>query len=170
PKGPSTFVGLEHIESLTGRRIGLVDVEMSRLTGRKPRFYKDDIVYGYLRPYLNKVWVAEFEGLCSVDQYVYSVPPKVAENEFVAWFMRSSVFLDRAPIETTPGQLPRIRTEEVASVEINLPQGNEQRRVAAKITDRMTTFNRTRKALSDQLAMINALPAALLRRAFAGEL
>jgi hypothetical protein len=24
------------------------------LTGRKPRFYKDDIVYGYLRPYLKQ--------------------------------------------------------------------------------------------------------------------
>ena len=37
---------------------------MSKLTGRKPKFYKGDIVYGYLRPYLNKVWIAEFDGLC----------------------------------------------------------------------------------------------------------
>ena len=28
-------------------------------TGRKPKFYTGDIVYGYLRPYLNKVWVAD---------------------------------------------------------------------------------------------------------------
>jgi hypothetical protein len=35
--------------------------------------------------------------------------------------MRSPVYLERAPIDASPGQLPRIRTEEVASVEINLP-------------------------------------------------
>lgn len=109
-KGRSVFVGLEHIESGTGIRIGLVDVEMSELTGRKPRFYKGDVVYGYLRPYLNKVWVADFDGLCSVDQYVYTVDPKAADARFLAWFMRSPVYLERAPITTTPGQLPRIRT------------------------------------------------------------
>ena len=115
PHGPAVFVGLEHVETLTGKRIGSVQVEMSQLTGRKPRFYAGDIVYGYLRPYLNKLWVAEFDGLCSVDQYVYEVNQAKADTAFIAWFMRSPVYLERAPIDTTPGQLPRIRTEEVAS-------------------------------------------------------
>lgn len=169
-KGPAIFVGLEHIESLTGNRIGSVDLEMSQLTGRKPRFLSGDIVYGYLRPYLNKVWVAEFDGLCSVDQYVYSVHPDLAVNEFVAWFMRSPVFLDRAPIGTTPGQLPRIRTAEVALVEINLPDLDEQTRVLAMIRGQMTETERTRNALVGQLATINALPEGLLRQAFSGGL
>lgn len=103
PRGPATFVGLEHIESGTGVRTGSVNVEMAELTGRKPRFYKGDVVYGYLRPYLNKLWVAEFDGLCSVDQYVYSVDSAVADTGFVAWFMRSPVYLERAPISTTRG-------------------------------------------------------------------
>ena len=64
PKGAAVFVGLEHIESGTGERIGSLNLEMSELTGRKPKFYKGDVVYGYLRPYLNKVWNAEFDGLC----------------------------------------------------------------------------------------------------------
>ena len=101
---------------------------MANLTGRKPRFYEGDIVYGYLRPYLNKVWVAEFDGLCSVDQYVYKVDTIKADTVFIAWFLRSPVYLQRAPIKTTPGQLPRIRTEEVALVELNLPPLSEQHR------------------------------------------
>jgi hypothetical protein len=40
PTGLATFVGLEHIESLTGVRTGFIDVEMSQLTGRKPKFIK----------------------------------------------------------------------------------------------------------------------------------
>lgn len=170
PTGRATFVGLEHLESVTGRRIGAVEVDMATLTGRKPRFYKGDIVYGYLRPYLNKVWVAELDGLCSVDQYVYSVDQTKARTEFVGWFMRSPVYLTRAPIGFSPGQLPRIRTEEVSSVEINLPSLEEQEQIGAMVNARLARVDRGRKTLEEELAAINALPAALLRRAFSGEL
>ncbi|MDP2857400.1 MAG: restriction endonuclease subunit S [Bacillota bacterium] len=170
PSGPATFVGLEHIESGTGRRLGSVAVEKAALTGRKPCFYKGDIVYGYLRPYLNKVWVADCDGLCSVDQYVYSVDQNTANVDFVAWFMRSPVYLTRAPIGLTPGQLPRIRTEEVSSVEINLPPLAEQRRVRAMLNEQMSLAERVHEALEEELDAINKLPAALLRRAFSGGL
>jgi len=169
PRGAATFVGLEHIESFSGARIGSVSVEMSQLTGRKPKFFRGDIVYGYLRPYLNKVWVAEFDGLCSVDQYVYCVSSDLADTEFLAWFMRSPVYLSRAPIDTTPGQLPRIRTDEVASVEINLPPIREQRRIAVRMRDHMSRAQSLRSSIQAQLGAINRLPSALLRRAFAGE-
>ena len=102
-QGPAMFVGLEHIEPRVGKRIGSVEVEMSELTGRKPRFHTGDIVYGYLRPYLNKVWVADFDGLCSVDRYVYLVNGEAADINFVAWFMRSPIYLERAPIGMSPG-------------------------------------------------------------------
>jgi len=170
PYGPAVFVGLEHIESHTGRRIGSLDVEMSELTGRKPRFHEGDIVYGYLRPYLNKVWVAEFDGLCSVDQYVYPVSEQTANGDFVAWFMRSPTYLDRAPIDITPGQLPRIRTEEVATVEINLPDLESQNRIVAHLEDSLGQSHAVRTSIENQLDAINQLPAALLRRAFNGDL
>ena len=170
PHGPAVFVGLEHVETLTGKRIGSVQVEMSQLTGRKPRLYAGDIVYGYLRPYLNKLWVAEFDGLCSVDQYVYEVNQAKADTAFIAWFMRSPVYLERAPIDTTPGQLPRIRTEEVASVEINLPPLREQRAIVARLQSELAQTTALKEALSARKQALDHLPAALLREAFAGRL
>jgi type I restriction enzyme S subunit len=170
PSGPATFVGLEHVDSTTGKRIGSLPVEMSRLTGRKPRFYQGDIVYGYLRPYLNKVWVGEFDGLCSVDQYVYSVSTAVADTEYVAWFMRSDTFLRRAPVGGAPAWLPRIRTEEVVATKVNLPPLEEQRRVAAMLNGQMRSAEQVREAIEEELESVNKLPAALLRRAFNGEL
>jgi type I restriction enzyme S subunit len=167
PSGPEVF-GLEHVQSLTGKRIGSLPVEMSQLTGRKPRFYTGDIVYGYLRPYLNKLWVADFDGLCSVDQYVYEVNRGKADTGFIAWFMRSPVYLERAPVDASPGQLPRIRTEEVASVEINLPPLNQQRALVAQIENEFTETTALKQTLSARLAALDHLPAALLREAFAG--
>lgn len=170
PSGASTFVGLEHIESLTGRRLDSVEVDMAELTGRKPKFYDGDIVYGYLRPYLNKVWLAEFDGLCSVDQYVFEVDSTKAEPAFVAWFMRSPVYLSRAPITTTPGQLPRIRTEEVLSVETPLPSLAEQRRTLSKLEHELTVANSVAGGLRDQMEALRHLAVASMRFAMSGGL
>jgi restriction endonuclease S subunit len=170
PSGKAIFVGLEHIESHTGKRIGSIELDMSTLTGRKPRFFKGDIVYGYLRPYLNKVWLAEFDGLCSVDQYVYIVDAQLASAEYIAWFMRSPLYLATAPIKFTPGQLPRVRTEEVATVKMPLPSLDEQRRIVAMLNERMASAETLRATLEAQLDAIDILPAALLRQAFNGEI
>ena len=170
PRGAALFIGLEHIESGTGVRFDSVDVEMSELTGRKPRFYKGDIVYGYLRPYLNKVWLADLDGLCSVDQYVYEVLPDRATPEFIAAFMRSPIFLERAPITSTPGQLPRIRTDEVASVRINLPPVGVQQEMMTALTAEMDQVGRVCPTLKSQLRKLEALAGVLLRQAFSGQL
>lgn len=168
PQGLAKFVGLEHIESGTGVRLGFDEVETSRLTGRKPRFYAGDIVYGYLRPYLNKVWVAEFDGLCSVDQYVFAVDPAKACRDYVAWFMRSPLYMEQAPTARNPGQLPRIRTEEVFSVKLDLPELPDQERIVRLISEQMAAYRQAKEALEAQLAAIEEMPAALLRKTIEG--
>jgi type I restriction enzyme S subunit len=168
PTGKARFVGLEHIEPHTGRRIGEDSVQFEDLTGRKARFEKGDIVYGYLRPYLNKVWLADFAGICSVDQYVYRVREDVADAAYVASFMRSPCYLTTAPTAATPGQLPRIRTEEVAKVLIPLPPLPEQRAIAARLDDSFARVATLRTSLEARLAAVDRLPAALLREVFGG--
>ncbi|CAN7580401.1 restriction endonuclease subunit S [Mesorhizobium sp. LjNodule214] len=143
PRGRVTFVGLEHIEPHTGMRIGAEEIELSEMTGRRARFQKGDIVYGYLRPYLNKVWIAEFDGLCSVDQHVFSVRKGIDLN-YVAHFLRSAEFLRIAPVNTAPGQLPRIRSGEISRTPIPLPSFSEQLRIAT-ILDKADALRRKRK-------------------------
>lgn len=143
PKGKAIFVGLEHVQRDTGIRIGSVSIALSEMTGRRARFRSGDIVYGYLRPYLNKVWIADFDGLCSVDQYVFTVKSEFDRN-YVAHFLRSSEFLKTAPIDSAPGQLPRIRSGEIAATPIPLPPLDEQRRISA-ILDKADALCRKRK-------------------------
>lgn len=170
PTGSAVFVGLEHVESDTGRRTGSVLVEKAALTGRKPVFRTGDIVYGYLRPYLNKVWVAEFDGLCSVDQYIFAVDQKRADTSYVSWFLRSPQFLRRAPIDAAPGQLPRIRGDEIASTTIPLPRLDEQKAFVGRLSDEIRAYDALIGASESELESVRHLPVALLRRAFRGEL
>jgi type I restriction enzyme, S subunit len=169
PTGRLKFVGLEHLESGTGQRVGELDVDLAILTGRKPRFYQHDIVYGYLRPYLNKVWLAEFDGICSVDQYVYSVDTSRAIPAFVAWFMRSPAYLSQAPVKAGPGQLPRIRTDEVADVVVNLPPTSVQKEIVRAIEEQLTMIQQARAAAEVQHDATRQLLRSELRAAFSSK-
>ena len=131
--GELTFVGMEHIEEGTGQRIGSTTVDLGRMTGRKPMFKKGQIVYGYLRPYLNKVWIAEFDGCSSVDQFAFEVNTERAEPKFVATFLRSDSFLSQSGRSTTRAQLPRIGIGEVLAAKIPLPLLETQRAIVAEI-------------------------------------
>jgi type I restriction enzyme, S subunit len=168
PTGKATFVGLEHVERDTGRRLGSLQIDRATITGRRAEFRAGDIVYGYLRPYLNKVWVADRDGLCSVDQYVYRVRAPLALTEFVANYLRSDVYLSLAPIET--GQLPRIRTEEVAATPIPLPDLVEQARVLRSIEEKRAAVGGVRNAAKKQADELAFVAPAFLRAAFLGAL
>ncbi len=168
-EGQATFVGLEHIEPDTGRRIGSMPINLAKLAGRKPTFRRGQIVYGYLRPYLNKVWIAEFDGCSSVDQFAFDINGDLADAQFVAAFMRSGTFLRRAAKVTTPGQLPRISIDEILSVQIDVPPTvDDQRAVASEITVRLDAAHQLIDHCSDELALIDTVPAALLRHALRG--
>lgn len=166
PRGEATFVGLEHIEPGTGRRIGSMPIRLEELTGRKARFRPGDIVYGYLRPYLNKVWVADFVGYSSVDQYVFEVSGAVPE--YIAAYMRSTSFLSTAPIGETPGQLPRIRLDEILGVPISLPALSEQERLAAAVRGQLAISEAIRTVSSDRWRAARALRVRAYDQAFGG--
>ena len=166
--GKATFVGLEHIEPNSGRRIGSLTIDLGTLTGRKPTFRRGQIVYGYLRPYLNKVWVAEFDGYSSVDQFAFDVRPELADTEFVAAFMRSETFLRRSSIVTTTGQLPRIGTEQIAAVPIDLPPLDVQRRIVSDLAEQLAAADSATRAAEERLVSAEALSDAYLREVFDG--
>jgi type I restriction enzyme, S subunit len=51
-----------------------------------------------------------------------------------------------------------------------VPELKVEKRVAAILSEQMAEVERLRKSVESQLDTINKLPAALLRRAFRGEL
>ncbi len=167
--GKLRFVGLEHIESNSGRRIGETELDAESLDGRKPRFCRGDVLYGYLRPYLNKVWVAEFDGVSSVDQYAFSADASQVLPQYLAYYMRSPTYLSRAPVGVTPGYLPRIRSDEVESVSLPVPPIDQQHRISDQLECELGLAQKIRACLEEQLDLVGTLPATLIRSAFNGE-
>jgi type I restriction enzyme, S subunit len=63
-----------------------------------------------------------------------------------------------------------ITTEDVKNLVVPLPPIDEQRRIAAEIERQFVAVERAKKAAVEQLNTINALPTAILRQAFSGQL
>jgi len=168
--GAIRFIGLQHVESHTGRRIGEDGWLAEELTGRKFKFSPGEIVYGYLRPYLNKVWIADCDGVCSVDQYVIRPKPERVDTSYLAHFMRSASFLRQAIEFTHNLLLPRLRTALLESIPIPLPSLPEQRRIVAYLDGLQGKVDELRRLQAETQKELDALMPSVLAKAFAGEL
>ncbi len=63
-----------------------------------------------------------------------------------------------------------VKNDKLLGLEIPLPPPAEQQGIAAILPEQMAAVERARKALEEEVHILNTLPAALLRRAFDGEL
>ncbi|MEU3275581.1 restriction endonuclease subunit S [Streptomyces antibioticus] len=163
----SEFVGLEHVVPHFGQRIGSRPLGDEK--GRKFRFAPGDILYGYLRPYLNKVWLADRHGLCSVEQYVLR-PNGTMPAELIAAGLRSKSTLDKVLDATHNLQLPRLRSGLLMAMEIPVVPQKHQKQAMADVEE----FNQQIITLAERQrhreTLLTALRPALLDAAFSGRL
>lgn len=126
------YVGLEHIQAHTGQMepIALADAEVK---SKKYTFDETSILYGKLRPYLNKVALPTHAGVCSTD--VLPLQPKPAvDRRFLAYYLRTSEFYETAALRSL-GDLPRAGARVIGRIQVPLPSPEEQGTVAAALAD-----------------------------------
>ena len=122
-KSARAFVGLEHLVGHFGVSVGAGPVGGE--TGRKFRFAEGDVLYGYLRPYQNKVWLADRDGLCSVEQFVLRAHNP--DDALILWFaLRGRDVLDRVVAMTNRLQLPRLASSKLMAMKIGWPKPSER--------------------------------------------
>lgn len=165
PGAATSFVGLQHVESHTGRRLGADSLE--GIKGRKFRFRPGDVVYGYLRPYLNKAWLADRAGLCSVDQYVLRPRPGV-DAGLLAHLLRSRQVLSQAIDLTHSLQLPRLRSALLARIALPLVSAEDVPVLVHQLDAARDQVRRATELRSCQLDLVAALVPSALNEAFAG--
>ena len=148
------YVALENIESGTGRVVGLKPTEGSSIKSNKFLFSKNHVLFGKLRPYLNKVVVPDFEGICSTDILPLRPKPGVITREFLSLFLRSSTFIEYTKSMMEGTKMPRLRTPDLESYEIPVPPMDEQRRIVARVeelTRRVGEARELRKQATDEI-------------------
>ena len=126
------YVGLEDIESNTGKFVGLNKPKIVKST----TFYFSNkhLLYGRLRPYLNKVLVPSFEGHCSTEIFPIKVNGTI-DRQFLARWLMQDIVVDRINSTCTGTRMPRANMKEVLNFQIPIPPLPEQKRIV-KILDK----------------------------------
>ena len=119
-------LGLESIESGTGR---LNDVE-GDYSGEGVAFEVGDLLFGKLRPYLAKSWLATQPGAAVGDFHVYRARQATADPRFLKYLLLSSSFLDPIVSSVYGAKMPRASWDFVRSVAIHVPSMELQAAIA----------------------------------------
>lgn len=156
------FLGLEHIESVTGRI--LYDGLTSSNHGHGTAFLFDarHVLYCKLRPYLNKVAIPDFAGRCSTE-LVPLLPRPGVSKDFLAWILRRPQTVQAAMQERTGARMPRANMRHVLAQEVLIPDSiQEQQHLADEMTRRMNLVIETSLAYQRQLHLLDAYEQRIL--------
>lgn len=145
------YVGLEHIEKHAGTFISEFMPKAEKLLATKFKFSPRHILYGKLRPYLNKVALPEFSGVCTTEILPLLPDESRLERGYLYGLLLSPAFVRWASRNTSGANLPRLDPKLLAEYEIPLPSLLEQKRIAAvlEMTDRVRRTRRYARQLSD---------------------
>jgi type I restriction enzyme S subunit len=127
-----------------------------------------DVLYGKMRPYLNKVWVAEFDGLCSAEFLVFPKTDGVS-SQFLAARLNAEDFVTFANGQVS-GERPRVDFKKLSHFSILLPPIAEQERIVNKLEAALSGVERAEKATRRARERLHRYHAAVLHAAVTGEL
>lgn len=160
------YIGLEHVEAHTTRLVGAGSTTDIRSSCGK--FGSGDVLYGRLRPYLNKVCHPGRAGYCS-PEFIVLCGSGVVESRFVLYRMNSADFVSYAS-HATEGDRPRVSYEQLGAFLLSLPPLTEQRRIVEKIEELFSQLDAGVAALERVRANLKRYRASVLKAAVEGRL
>lgn len=160
------YIGLEHLEKDKGI-VGFSSADKVKST--KNAFQEGQILYGRLRPYLNKHDIVSFSGVCSTDILVFEASVLVA-NVLVDKFFNLPFFIEYVVANSKGINLPRVSEETVLNTTFPLPPLLEQQRIVERIEELFAKLDEAKERLQEAADSFAVRKAAILHKAFTGEL
>ena len=141
------YVGLENIESNTGFYVTSTEEKKSFNSALK--FESGDILFPKLRPYLNKVHFAKFNGVCSTEFHV--LKGNHLNNLYLFAFLRSKLVVNQTICLMTGNTLPRLQTQDIQRLPILFPPFDVQEKIADEVVRRQSQAEKLRQEAMEEL-------------------
>lgn len=163
---------LEDIQKESGAILTRTTASERKITGDKVIFYKGQVLYSKLRPYLKKILVAPDNGICTPELVPFNT--YLVYANYIVYVLRSP-HIDYVVNSVTYGvKMPRVGTETMVNLLIPLPPLVEQTRIVAKIEELLPLVDRY-AASYEKLEQFNAkfpedMKKSILQYAIQGKL
>ena len=157
------YVGLENIESNTGQYLGtLFPKEVKSSTFH---FNTSHLLYGRLRPYLNKVLLPSFEGHCSTEIFPILTNEKICREFLFYWFVMNST-VTRINATWTGARMPRANMNQVIKFDIPIPPLVEQKQIVALLDQAFKAIDQAQLNIEKNIANAKELFQSKLNAIF----
>jgi type I restriction enzyme S subunit len=167
--GATWVVELEDIEKDTSRIISRGYTPARDFKSSKNKFNKGDILYGKLRPYLNKVVMADENGVCSAEIIPINAEPLVS-NKYIFYWLKSHYFLDYVNDVSYGVNMPRLGTNDGLNAPFILAPLAEQKEIADRLDTLLAQVEATQTHLAHIPDIIKRFRQSVLAAAVSGEL
>jgi len=157
---------MENVEAHTMKLLGTVPA--ATMKSSAAAFYDNDVIYGRLRPYLNKVCKPGFKGLCSSEFIVFPEQPDL-HSSYLQYRLNATDFV-RFSSSLNAGDRPRVDFEQIGEFEIELPPPEQQKIIVGKIEELFSDLDAGVAALKRAQANLKRYRAAVLKAAVEGRL
>ncbi|KAA5801063.1 hypothetical protein F1654_13480 [Alkalicaulis satelles] len=166
PKSSLPFIGMDHIEPESFHLIG--QDSFAKMKSAGSYFRPGDVLYGRLRPYLNKIHRAKFEGVASAE-FIVLPSSEFYDGDFVKYLLHQRKFVDFA-MSRSSGDRPRVKFDGISDFEFPLPPLNEQCRIVEKIETLFARLDKGEEALRDVQRLLARYRQSVLKAAVTGQL
>ena len=122
------YIGLEHVSSFTGTLCENYEAIMD-FDGDTLDFHQGDVLFGKLRPYLAKAYIAKDRGRCSSEFWI--MKPAGIEGKFLLYYVLSNGFISDIDHSTFGVKMPRADWAYAGNEKISFPPQEEQIRIIA---------------------------------------
>jgi type I restriction enzyme S subunit len=161
------YVGLEHIESNSSRFLG--SIEPQEVKSSTFHFDEQHILYGRLRPYLNKVLLPDFEGHCSTEIFPIK-PSKQVAREFLFYWLIAGSTVKKIDATWTGARMPRANMNQVLEFDFALPPLQAQQTIVRQLDALRAETQKLEAVYLRKIEGLDELKKSILQKAFAGEL
>ncbi len=166
PSRRFTYLGMEHVAAGQWDEPQAVEVNGDEIKSQVVAFRPGLVLYGKLRPYLNKVVVPRSTGVASTEFVPIAPLPDVLLPEYLGAFLRTPYFVAYAARNTTGSRQPRTRLDALWNAPIPLPPLPEQRRIVARVEELMARVREARRLREEARTEAERLWQSVLAETF----
>lgn len=162
-----TYLALENIESWTGK----IDLNIgdSEFESTVKKFKSTDVLFSKLRPYLAKVVIPDFNGVC-VSEILVLRPSKLIDKEFLFYKLISRRIIDFIDSSTFGSKMPRASYDFIGKIEIEYPIDLDiQKKFVAEIKEKEVEIETLKGKFKKEIISIKEYREALITDLITGK-